>query len=147
VAPHPLVEVDPAALAITYLSGHPDVAAAFAAYGGAAGRVAGVNRPPYPRITVADPPSGSQLLTWHVSTWVAIEVIGDLDGTPGKSALRHIAMTVIGALAQWPDATFEPDDPVITQVMAQIPGWAPLGTGQPRYVGTATVWLHPPTHR
>lgn len=145
--PHPLTEVDAAGLAIAYLSGHPDVAAVFAAYGGTAGRVAGVNRPPYPRITVSDPPSGPGLLRWLVSPSVQIEVIGDLDGTPGKAALYRIAMTVVGALVQWPDATFTSDDPVVTYVTAQMPGWMPLPTGQPRYVSTATVWLHPPTHR
>jgi hypothetical protein len=147
MAPHPLTEVDPAALGISYLSGHPDVVAALAAYGGTAGRVAGVNRPPFPRITVSDPPSGFGRLVWLVSPALQIEVIGDLDGTPGKAALYKLAMTAVGALVQWPEQTFGPDDAVITQVVAQMPGWMPLPTGQPRYVSTATVWMHPPVHR
>lgn len=147
MAPHPLVEVDAAGLTIARLSGHPDVQSVLAEFGGVAGRVAGVNRPPYPRITVSDPPSGAGRLIWLVNPSVQIEVIGDLDGTPGKAALYRIAMTAVGALMQWPETIFGPGDPVVTQVLAQMPGWMPLPTGQPRYVSTATVYVHPPAHR
>jgi hypothetical protein len=74
-------------------------------------------------------------------------VIGDLDGTPGKAALYRIAMTAVGALVQWPDADLRSRRPRGHAGQAQMPGWMPLPTGQPRYVSTATLWMHPPAHR
>ena len=148
MAPHPLVEVDPAALAITYLAGHPDVQAALALWHpalGADGLIAGVNRPPYPRVTVSDPPSGGTNLTWLVTPSLQVDVLGDLDGTPGKAALRQLAMVVVGALWQWPQMAFWPDDPVVTDVRVPLPGWLPLPTGQPRYVSVLALSIHPPT--
>lgn len=139
MAPHPLVEVDPAALAIAYLVAHDDVRAALGV-----GLVGGVNRPPYPRVVVSDPPGDDRYLTWLIAPTLQIEAIGDLDGTPGKAALRRLAMTVVGALAEWPSAPAIEGQPVITEVRSIGGlGWMPLPTGQPRYVATLRAWIHP----
>lgn len=141
MSPHPLVDVDPAALTIGYLAAHPDVIAAV----GATGRVAGVNRPPYPRVTVTDPPGDDRYMTWLIAPVISTEIIGDLDGSPGKAVLRRVGMTVVTVMGMWPQVSAIEGHPVICEVRSVGGlGWMPLPTGQPRYVATFRIWMHPP---
>lgn len=136
-----LVYADPLPRIVAWLGAHPVVTAAL----GGAGRVGADNRPPYPRVRVIDPPGGDDRgLRWHIARYVQVEVYGDLDGAPGKAALRDITYTVLGALAELPDQPVPPEGPVITSVeSAQAAGWSPEPTGQPRYVAGVLVGAHP----
>jgi hypothetical protein len=140
----PLADVDATAMAIAYLGNHPDVVAALG--GSTSGRVAGTNRPPYPRIVITDPPGDDGDLIWRLSPALQVEVLGDIDGGTGKAALRKILYTVLGVLRQWPTIAFGPGQPVVTMVTpAAGGGWIPLGNGQSRYVATVRLTVHPPT--
>ena len=137
----PLVDADPIGAALPYLNAHADVTAAL----GGAGRVGGTNRPPYPRVLLTDLPGGDDRTLRHlISSLVQVEVLGDLDGSPGKAALRRMLYVVLGALEEWPRVPVGPQDVVVTSVAsASGGGWLPLAD-QPRYVGTVRVHLHPP---
>lgn len=136
-----LARVDPLPRLTAWLSGHPAVVAALD--GGAVGPR---NEPPYPCLRVLDPAGGDyRNLQWLVSVDIQLEAYGDLGGHPGKSALRRLLNTALGALAELPDAAAPPAGPVITAI-ASVPGggWLPEpGTGQPRYIATVRVHLHP----
>jgi hypothetical protein len=137
----PLVDADPVALAVAYLASHPDVTAAH----GATGRVDGRNRQPYPRTVITDPPGSDGALRWLTLPTLQVEVLGDVDGRPGKAVLRRILYTVLGALMDWPSMPVTGAQPVVTDVTSRVGGgWVPLGNGQPRYVATVQIGLHPP---
>lgn len=131
---------DALAAAVAYLGSHPVVLREFGP-----GRVGGTADPPYPRIRLTDTPGGSDRdLTWLLEPEVAVEVLGDLDGTPGKAELRRLLYVVLGALADMPFAPAAPGRPVVTSVRsAAAGGWSPTPLGQPRYVATLLVGVHP----
>lgn len=136
-----LPAADPVGRVITWLNTHPAVLAAL----GDGDRVDLYNEPPYPRVRVLDVTDNDRNMRWLVSTDLQFEVFGDLDGTPGKAALRRIWKTVIGAVAEIPDTEPGPGDPVITSVTGGAGGgWAPEPTGQPRYVTVLQIHSHPP---
>ena len=137
---HPLVDTDPVALTLAYLSAHTDVVAAV----GGAGRVRGVNEPPYPRIEITNPSSNDRDLRWVIAPVLQVAALGDLDGTPGPAALRRILMTTLVALKAWPDIPRGPGEAVVTEVRS-VSGAAdsPLATGQPRWISRVQLWVHP----
>jgi hypothetical protein len=141
VAATDLARADPLPRVIAWLDGHPAVVEAL----GGAGRVGAGNAPPYPRLRVTDPPGGDdRRLLWLISTLVQVEAYGDLDGTPGKAALRRILYVALGALAELPEQDTPAGGPVITDVRSSAAGgWSPLPSGQPRYIATVQVWTHP----
>lgn len=137
-----LVDADPAAVVIAYLSSHPAVTEAL----GGPGRISLKNQPPYPHLGVADTPGGSDRdLRWLISPEISLTLWGDLDGSPGKAALRRALYTVLQALAELPEQATGPGQPVVTAVESSgAGGWSPEPTGQPRYLSRVRVYMHPP---
>lgn len=136
-----LAAADPIPRVISWLGSHAAVTRAL----GAPGRVGADNVPPYPRLRVLDPPGGTDgALRWLLAPEIQIEALGDLDGSPGKAALRFMLYTALGALKELPDAPAEPGQVVITSVAGlRGGGWARLPTGQPRYIASVTCHVHP----
>lgn len=132
---------DPIPRVIAWLDAHPAVTAAL----GGSGRISALNVPPYPCLMITDPPGGDdRQMLWLMATAVQLEAVGDLDGTPGKAALRLALYAALGALVELPEQVTPPEGPVITAVRsAAAGGWSPLPTGQPRYVATVQVFAHP----
>lgn len=104
------------------------------------------NVPPYPRLIVSDPPGGSNRgLRWLMSPVVQIEAVGDLDGRPGKAALRRLLFVALQDIKGIPDEATPPGEPVVTEVTSDgSAGDVPLPNGQPRYLSSVNVHLHPP---
>lgn len=111
---------------------------------GGYGRIVGTNAPPYPCLLVTDTtiPRGG---VWVIGSQIQIEALGDLDGTPGKAALRDIAWGAMLAAQRLPERPPAPDQPTVTNVDLGNLTWSPIGgeRGQPRYLGTLTLTLHP----
>lgn len=137
-----LVDADPVALVLEYLAADTDVTAIL----GGAGRVGGVDRPPYPRLRVTNPPGGDdRSLTWLVSPLIQIEALGDPDGKPGNEVLRRVLYTATTALRRLPEQPYTPGTVVVTNVApVGAGGSSPLPGNRPRYIGQVRLWLHPP---
>jgi hypothetical protein len=135
-----LAAADPVPAVIEWLGSHPVVTAAL----GGAGRVGFDNAPPYPRLRVTEGTGGDDRdLRWLLAPEVQIEALGDLDGSPGKEALRQALYTALGALAELPDQP-STAGPVITAVRSsRAGGWVPEASGQPRYLAAVRVHVHP----
>lgn len=111
-----------------------------------ADRIGDRNTAPYPRLIVADPPGGSNRgLRWLMAPAVQMEAIGDLNGRPGLAALRRILFVALQEVAAIPDTPVGPGEPVVTAVTADGSGGkVPLPNGQPRYLSTVILSIHPP---
>lgn len=131
-----------------WLGQHPAVTAAF---GSSLVNISRWNEPPWPDLVVTDTSAGSDGdLIWLSNPEIQLEAYGDLDGTPGKAALRTLLMTAVGALRELADAPYPygagmPDGaPVVTWVQSSVPGgWSPLASGQPRYLAAVRLTVHP----
>jgi hypothetical protein len=132
---------DPIPRVVSWLTAHTEVTSAL----GGSGRVGALNAPPYPCIRVLDTAGGDDRdLRWLMAPEVQIEVYGDLDGSPGKEALRRILYTALGALTELPYQPYDPEYPVVTDVtVSRSGGWVPEPSGQPRYLAAVKIWLHP----
>ncbi len=134
-----LAGADPVAVALAWLRQHPDVQQVLGN-----GQVGGVNQPPYPRLTVLDPPGDDRSLRWLIAPTLTLEALGDLDGRHGKDVLRRLLYTALGALVELPEHPTPPGQPVVTAVTsAGGGGWSPLPTGQGRYLATVRMHMHP----
>ena len=141
-----LAATDPIPLITWWLGRHPAMIAALEP----AGHVGMMNTAPWPCLKLTDTTAGSDGdLLWLISPEIQIEAYGDLDGTPGKAALRQLAYTALGALmelaqASWPYDGAPDGVPVVTWVQSsRAGGWLPLPSGQPRYIAAARVFCHP----
>lgn len=136
-----IYDVDPVAIARAALLADEGMSAAL----GGDDRVGPYNEPPYPRLQLSDPPGNDRDTRHLIAPMVMIEALGDLDGTPGRPALRRIlyrAITVLRDLPQVPVTDFE--QTVVTGVGSTGGGgWAPLPNGQPRYITTLQIFAHP----
>lgn len=136
-----LAQADPVAVAIPWLRQHPDV---LALLGGDPSRVGGENLPPYPRLRLTDPPGSDRGLRWLLAPSLQIEALGDLDRTVPKKALRDLAYTALEALVELAEAATPLGHPVVTAVESSGgTGWVPMADGQPRYLSTVRLYLHP----
>lgn len=137
-----LTAADPAAIGIAHLLADPAVTVAL----GGPGRVGSRNSPPFPRLRVLDVPGGDdRALRWLISAPLQVEAYGDQDGLPGKAALRRILYVALQSLERLPRVPVGPYDPVVTAVQSRGGGgWSPEPSGQPRYVATVLLTLHPP---
>lgn len=143
-----LDEVDPIAVTRPFLTVHPQVVAAFTPFlgdGGIDDHITPRNEPPYPHVTLTDPPGDDRSLRHLIAPLMQVEVHGDLDGTHGKPLLRSLLYVILGALVELPDTPAAPGQPVVTNVSsAGGGGWVPEPTGQPRYLATVRLHMHPP---
>lgn len=137
-----LVDVDPAAVAIAYLLGRSRLVEAF----GDGGWLTSRNEPPYPHVKITDTPGGAdRALRWLIAPELTIETHGDVDGSPGKAALRRLHLLVLQELRDLPDQPAQPGQPVVTAVgFPGAHGWVPEPTGQPRYLSRVHLAMHPP---
>jgi hypothetical protein len=136
----PLEDADALAAAISFLSTHERVIAAL----GGEGRVRGTNEPPYPRLRLSSVPGSDRDLRWLLAPAVRLEALGDLDGSQTSDELRRILYIALGALTEMPEQEYGPGEPVVTNVAsAGAGGSAPLPTGQPRWMSTVGVSIHP----
>lgn len=104
------------------------------------------NEPPYPCVVLSDPPGNDRYARHLIAPVLQVEVIGDLDGTPGKPMLRKILYRVIEELVAFAESEqTDPTQPVVTGVVPSGGGgYVPLPNGQPRYLATVTMYMHPP---
>jgi hypothetical protein len=140
-----MAATDPVPLVSWWLANHPAMIAAL----GPAGHVAPKNVAPWPCLTVTDGGGGSDGdLLRLISPAVQLEAYGDLDGVPGKAALRGLLYTALGALreladAPWPYPGAPLGCPVVTfTASSRAGGWMPLASGQPRYIGAVRIFCH-----
>lgn len=136
-----LADTDAIAIVLGWLTGHAGVLAAF----GGATHVSGLNEPPYPHLRVAGSPGGSDGdLTWVVSPEVLVETCGDPDGSPGSAALRRLHYVALLAAKELPGRAHTSATPVVCDVAPTSSAQSlPLPLGQPRWVSTLRVTLHP----
>lgn len=108
-------------------------------------RVGPRNEPPYPCVVLTDPPGTDLSLRHLIAPTLQIEVLGDMDGSPGKPELREILYTILEELVALADSVQDdPTQPVVTAVTSTGGGgWVPMPTGQPRYLATVQMHLHP----
>lgn len=141
-----LADTDAKALAIRYLNAHAGVIEAL----GGEGRVASLNEPPYPRVRITDPPGDDRFMEHLIAPLLQIEVLGDPGLTGQGPAMRRALYRVLQALRRLPEAQalgeFERLDgePVVTNVGSTGGGGSvPEPTGQPRYLATVRLHVHP----
>jgi hypothetical protein len=143
-SPWALADADPVGAATGWLAGHQALTELLASLATGAGRQIGtINAPPYPRLRITD--TNGDLGEFRGLSWVSlgIDVFGDLDGRPGKAALRRLAIATAETLHQM---TEQPavGGCVFSQVTTNSISWAPLAPGnQPRYVLNTTLWSRP----
>jgi len=135
VAVGDLAAVDPLASARTWLLSHPAVL----------WPVEPRNEAPYPRCVLTDPPGGSDRgLRWLLAPELTLHMLGDIDGTPGKAELRRMMYVTLEALFELPNFPPAPGAPVVTSVESSgAVGWSPEPTGQPRYIASVRMYMHP----
>jgi hypothetical protein len=138
-----LADADPVAVLLAWLRGHAGVVAAF----GDAARISGRNESPYPRLQVAPSTGGSDRgLRWLLEPEVMLATYGDVDGTPGQSALRRLHYIALDAAVALPTSSFLASDAVVCSVRSSSAtrfAAEPL-TGQPVWRSTLLVSIHPP---
>jgi hypothetical protein len=102
------------------------------------------NEPPYPHVRLLDPPGSDRGLQHGLAPLLQIEVLGDLDGSHSKPLLRRILYVILGALAELPDIPAQPGQSVVSYVESSGGGgYVPEPTGQPRYIATVRMHMHP----
>lgn len=137
-----LTRADPIAVARPWLLSRAAVTDVL----GGPDRVLATNRPPYPCVVLTDPPGDDRNLRHLIAPLLQIEVLGNMDGTPGKHVLREALYTILDELVLLPEQPTGPGDPVVTHVESSGGGgWVPLPTGQPRYLSTVRLYMHPGT--
>ena len=137
-----LADADPVAIARAHLLADPVVTEVL----GGEDRVGSHNEPPYPCVRLLDPPGDDRFLTHLIAPLLQVEVLGDPDGSPGKAALRRVLYTVLQSLVRLPEVPALPGEPVVTSVVSTGGGgWSPEPTGQPRYLATVRLYMHPAT--
>lgn len=135
-----LTEADALAVAFARLNSSEAVTSEL----GGEGRITDSNTPPYPCVRLIDPPGNDRFAQHLIAPIVQVEVLGDLDGTPGKHVLRRILYTVIDELVDIPNQPVGPGQPVVTSVTPSGGGgWSPEPNGQPRYIATLVMHVHP----
>jgi hypothetical protein len=136
-----LARADPLPRVLTCLGEDDMLTAAL----GGPGRVGMFNEAPYPRLRLLDNGGNDRDLQWLIETELQIEAYGDLDGSPGKAALRRILYLALGVLMTLPETPTPPGEPVISRVVStRGGGWVPEPSGQPRYVAAVHVYTHAP---
>lgn len=141
-----LADTDVVALARRFLLARADVVEAL----GGEGRVASLNEPPYPRVRLLDPPGDDRDLTHLIAPLLQVEILGDPGLTGQKPALRKAMYRVLQALRQLPEQQALGEweriegEPVVTAVVSTGGGgYVPEPTGQPKYIATVRLYVHP----
>lgn len=143
-----LAGVHPVALARTWLLGDPAVASVLVALGADADHIeehiTDRNEPPYPHVRLTDPPGDDRFGEHLIAPLVQVEVHGDLAGNQSRGVLREVLYVVLESLHRMPSAEVPAGQPVVTAVqVAGGGGWVPEPNGQPRYLATRRLFVHP----
>lgn len=135
-------DVDPVALCYQWLRDHPDTPTVL----GGPDHVSGIAEDPWPHVVLDDGLNGDLRDGWSQEHEVTVEVLGHPDGTPGKAALRALAMRVLDLLRAMPEAPVtDPAAPVVSRVRPSgVFAYTPQANGQPRYVLGVYVTARPP---
>jgi hypothetical protein len=145
--PGRLSDVNPVAIASTWLEADPLLLAAFADAGAdplLGVPLLGVVRPPYPMLRVVKTPGGNLGdLRWRTEPELQVEVWGDLDGTPGPAALERILLVALERLKALELYDYQPWEPVVTHVRAGDPFALDDPSGQPRWLSSVGLTVHP----
>lgn len=136
-----LSTADPIATALAWLQGHASVLAQF----GSVTHVSGLNEPLYPHLVVTPSGGGTDRDgVWLVAPEVQIETWGDPDGSPGRAELRRLHYVAVMALKELPRRAHTTATTVVTAVAPTSSAvWSPDPLGQPRWLGTFSLSLHP----
>jgi hypothetical protein len=136
-----LADADPVSEILAWLQQSPAAAEAL----GGPGRVSGIPEAPWPHLRVTHGPGGDlRDLTWAISPEVTLEVYGDPGGWPGQAELRRILLRCAEAAKARVEAPHTAGRPVISGIRPSgVLVWAPLVDGQPRWLMTLSVTLHP----
>jgi hypothetical protein len=134
-----LVDVDPVAIALTWLSGHPAVTDVL----GGPGRVSGEVEGPWPHLRLVAAGGNPGTLLDAVTGEVSVEVYGDPAGS-SPSQLRRIGMTVLLALKELTEREYVPGQPVVSVTAAVSPLQpSPLTNKQGRWRVTVSMTAKP----
>lgn len=143
-----LADADPVGAATGWLAGHTRLIELHEQLATGEGRWVGtLNAPPFPRLRIADSNADLRAMTGLQDVTLSFDVLGDLDGRPGKAALRRFAVATLEALAE---ITEQPHvgGCVFSRITPGGPYWSPLAPGsQPRYVVSATLRFRPRWNR
>lgn len=136
-----LADADPVSEVLAWLTQHPKVAEAL----GGPGRVSGIAEGPWPHLSVGHGPGGDlRGLVWATSPEVQLEVYGDPGGWPGRGELRRVLLLCAAAAKELVEAPHTPGRPVISGIRPSgLLIWSPLVDGQPRWLLSLSVTLHP----
>ena len=108
-----LADVNPVAEVLSWLQSHSAVLAAV----GSSAHITGLAEPPYPHIRIEPGDGGDNGdFTWIINPELLISTLGDVDGTPGQSALRRIHHVVLAACVELPRRVHVPGQTVISRV-------------------------------
>lgn len=136
-------DADPVAAALGWLRAHDVAVDVF----GGPEHVSGLTEAPWPHLSVSNGTNGDlRGGVWSGEHEVELEVVGSPDGAPGKAALWRAAMKTIRALVDMPEQAYQSvTDPVVSFVRPTgVAIWAPMSNGQPRYITSVMVTIHPP---
>ncbi|OEJ21115.1 hypothetical protein [Streptomyces subrutilus] len=136
-----LADADPVSELLAWLQQSTGVADAL----GGPGRVSGIPEAPWPHLVVTHGPGGDlRDLTWATSPEVTLELHGDPGGWPGRAELRRILLLCATAAKKVVEAPHVPGLPVISGIAPSgTLIWSPLVDGQPRWILTLAVTIHP----
>lgn len=141
-----LVDTDVLALTRRYLLSLPSVTEVL----GGEGRVGPRNEPPYPMLRLTDPPGDDRSLNHLIAPLVQFEMYGDPAATGQKPMLRKALYRVLQEMGRLPErqalGEFEhrEHEPWVTNVGSTGGGgYVPEPTGQPRYIATLRLHVHP----
>lgn len=136
-----LADADPVSALLAWLQTHPEVADVL----GGPGRVSGIEEGPWPHLRIDHGPGGDLGdLSWRIQPEVMLEVYGDPGGWPGKAELRRILLRCAQAAQERVQAPHIPGEPVISGIKPSgLLIWAPLATGQPKWMLNLSVTLRP----
>jgi hypothetical protein len=134
-----LVDTDPVAIVLSWLSAHPAVVDVL----GGPGRVSGELEGPWPHVRVA--PAGGNVgnLLDAVTGQVSIEAYGDPAGS-SPSQLRRIGMTCLLAVRELTERDHQPGQAVVSVAVPVSPlAPSPLTNRQGRWRATVSITAKP----
>ncbi|MET8696965.1 hypothetical protein ABZV65_30995 [Streptomyces bauhiniae] len=136
-----LEDADPVAVLLAWLQQSDEAADAL----GGPDRASGIPEAPWPHLMLDHGPGGDLgAMRWVTSPEVILDLRGHPGGWPGKAELRRILVRLVKAAQAIVEAPHVPGRPVVNKVAPSgLLVWAPLIDGQPRWLITLGVTLHP----
>ena len=136
-----LADVNPVAEVLSWLQTHSAVLAAV----GSTAHITGLAEPPYPHIRIEPSDGGANDdFIWVIQPELLISTLGDVDGTPGQSALRRIHHIVLAAFVEMPRRPHTAGQTVVSRAVTTS-GTHALRTplGAVGWVSSVSLSCHP----